>query len=396
MRTARTIALLAALAGGLLLVSPGAAQTPPRGAPDLAAMALAPSDLGRAARIQQQGYVRVRGAVAAYVREYRPGTARVGRKRLLVLQNSVELAPSLAQARRLMRAVPIVFRTLDPDALAAEFERASGGVQVTDVRLGKTARLRAGDRAFAKPIRIQTRRLGALHVVVAFVQVDRVVAFLNFAGLPKVKIGVSHARVLGRALARRMTAGLRPAPTALPAISGTPIVGQTFTARTGTWINQPTRYTYAWGRCDASGAGCTLIQGATARTYTLTPADAGFTLRVAVTARNRHGSATAISAASPAVVGPPVNTALPTISGTVAQGQTLSAAPGTWSGSPTFTYQWRRCDAAGGACVDVVGATAATYLLSPADAGFTIRVAVTATNTAGSASAVSAQTTVVP
>jgi hypothetical protein len=394
MRTTRTIALLATLAAGLVLASPAAAQAPPRGTPDLAAMALAPSDLGPRARIQLQGYVRPRAAVASYVREYRIGTARVGRKRLLVLQNSIDLTRTLAQAKALMRAVPIVFRGLDPDALAAEFERSSGGVQVTDVRIGRTAKLRAGDRAFAKPIRITTR-LGALHLVVAFVQVDRVVAFLNFAGLPKVKIGIPEGRVLGRALARRISAGLRPAVTSLPTASGTTVVGQTLTAGTGSWINQPTRYTYAWRRCDASGASCTAIAGATARTYTLTSAEAGLTVRVTVTARNRHGSATAVSAASQAVVGPPVNTALPTISGTVAQGQVLTAVVGTWTGSPTFTFQWRRCDATGAACVDIATATTQTYVPGPADATFTIRVAVTGTNAAGSATAVSAQTTVV-
>jgi hypothetical protein len=395
MRTARTIALLATLAAGLVLVTSASAQAPPRGTPNLAAMALAPSDLGPRARVLRQAYVRTQGSVAAYVRQYRIGSARVGRKRLLTLNNSIELFPSVARAGQLMRAIPIALRGLDPDALAREFERASGGIRVTDVRIGKTTRLPAGDRAFAKPIRIATR-VGALHVVLAFVQVDRVIAILNFSGVPKVKVGVPQARVLGRAVARRISAGLRPAVTSPPTLSGTPLVGQTLTAGTGTWSNQPTRYTYAWGRCDASGANCTAIAGATARTYTLTSADAGLTVRVAVTARNRHGSMTAISAASQAVVGPPVNTALPTISGTVAQGQLLTAVVGTWTGSPTFTFQWRRCDATGGACVDIAGATGQTYLLGAADMGTTIRVAVTGTNAAGSASAVSAQTTAVP
>jgi len=47
--------------------------------------------------------------------------------------------------------------------------------------------------------------------------------------------------------------------------------------------------------------------------------------------------------------GSPANKALPTISGTVRDGQTLAAHPGTWSGSPTpsYSYQWRRCNSSG-------------------------------------------------
>jgi hypothetical protein len=395
MRTTRTIALLATIAAGLVLVGTGSAQTPPRGTPNLAAMALAPSDLGPRARVQRQGYGRTQGSVAAYARTYRVGTARVGRKRLLTLGNTVELFPSAARAGQLMRALPAALRGIDADALASEFARASGGIRVTDVRVGKTARFRAGDRAFAKPVRIVTR-LGAFYVVTAFVQVDSVITIVSFSGLPKVKLGVPEAGVLGRVLARRISAGLRPAVTSLPTLSGMPLVGQTLTAGTGSWSNQPTGYAYSWRRCDASGANCTGISGATSRTYMLTQADAGLTVRVAVTARSRHGSVTAISAASQAVVGPPVNTALPTISGTVAQSQVLTAGVGTWTGSPTFTFQWSRCDATGGACVNIANATPQTYALGPADAGFTIRVAVTGTNGAGSAIAVSAQTTVVP
>jgi hypothetical protein len=95
-------------------------------------------------------------------------------------------------------------------------------------------------------------------------------------------------------------------------------------------------------------------------------------------------------------VSPPVNTAVPTISGTAQVGATLTATTGTWTNSPTgYAYQWRRCNAAGSSCADITGAVTSTYVLTSADQGSTIRVVVTATNAGGSASATSAQTAVI-
>ena len=69
----------------------------------------------------------------------------------------------------------------------------------------------------------------------------------------------------------------------------------------------------------------------------------------------------------------PTNTSPPVISGTAVVNQTLTAAPGTWSGTApiTYTYQWQRCDNAGASCADILNATAATYVLTSSDVGFT-------------------------
>lgn len=86
----------------------------------------------------------------------------------------------------------------------------------------------------------------------------------------------------------------------------------------------------------------------------------------------------------------PVNTVLPTITGTATEGQSLFAGNGTWTNSPSsFAYQWRR----GG--VAISGATAVTYTLVTADVGSTITVQVTATNAGGSTTATSAATATV-
>ncbi len=93
----------------------------------------------------------------------------------------------------------------------------------------------------------------------------------------------------------------------------------------------------------------------------------------------------------------PTNTAPPFVDGVAKIGATLTLTRGAWSGTPppTLVDQWQRCDETGGSCVDIPGATGLTYVLVAADVGSTIRVNETATNSAGSASAVSIPTSVI-
>ena len=93
----------------------------------------------------------------------------------------------------------------------------------------------------------------------------------------------------------------------------------------------------------------------------------------------------------------PTNTAPPTISGTPQVGQTLTANNGTWTSdtTPSFSYQWQRCDGLGNNCAAITGANAQTYVVQAADKASTLRVVVTATNASGASSATSAQTAVV-
>ena len=93
----------------------------------------------------------------------------------------------------------------------------------------------------------------------------------------------------------------------------------------------------------------------------------------------------------------PLNTALPTISGTATAGQVLEADTGSWTGADpiTYTYQWLRCDSSGLTCLDVPGATGASYVVDAADVGSTLMVFVTARDADGEGSAGSAATAVV-
>jgi len=205
-----------------------------------------------------------------------------------------------------------------------------------------------------------------------------------------VTLGVAHAAT-----------NVAPVNTAPPTITGTPQVGQTLTANNGTWSNTPTSFAYQWLRCNAAGASCVNVANGTQKTYTLVGADATHTMRVRVTATNADGSASAQSDPT-AVVTPassaaaPRNTAAPSISGTPQVGEELTANEGTWTGNPTsYTYQWQRCDADVAVCANVVGATGKTYGVRVADLGYRLRVAVTAHNARGTATANSAITPLV-
>lgn len=88
----------------------------------------------------------------------------------------------------------------------------------------------------------------------------------------------------------------------------------------------------------------------------------------------------------------PAATAAPSITGDDEDGQTLTADPGTWTGSPSsYSYQWQRCPDSG-SCSAIAGATASTYTLLDEDVSNELQVAVTATNSYGSTAATSSST----
>lgn len=92
----------------------------------------------------------------------------------------------------------------------------------------------------------------------------------------------------------------------------------------------------------------------------------------------------------------PRSTRRPTIAGSATEGSTLAVVPGSWKPAPArFAYRWSDCDSHGAACVPIAGATGSSRVLTAKDVGHTVRVKVTASDAAGSASASSKATAVV-
>ncbi len=174
-------------------------------------------------------------------------------------------------------------------------------------------------------------------------------------------------------------ANLNDLPTGAVTITGTVTQGQRLTADTSTIVDPdgPSNLTfsYQWKR------GGTDINGATSSTYVLTQADVGSVITVVVSWTDAGGASESLTSAATASVANTNNlpTGAVTITGTVTQGQTLTADTGTivdpdGPSNLTFSYQWKR----GG--TDISGATSSTYVLTQADVGSVITVVVSWTD----------------
>jgi len=168
--------------------------------------------------------------------------------------------------------------------------------------------------------------------------------------------------------------GAGPVPTAAPTVSGTLAVGDRLQAGSGTWTSGTSvSYRYQWYRCDAAGAHCNSLHGATAAGYTLSVRDAGKTIGLTVTATDQAGSTPAYaSLVGPIAPAKPllVSTGQPQVTGLPIEGKPLQVTAGAWSPAPaSVTYGWQRCNANGRLCAAIPGATAAAYIVGPADVG---------------------------
>ncbi|GAC1484933.1 MAG: hypothetical protein NVS1B9_02140 [Solirubrobacteraceae bacterium] len=101
-----------------------------------------------------------------------------------------------------------------------------------------------------------------------------------------------------------LTTANAPSNSAPPTVGGVTQLGAPLGGSPGTWQapgDMPISYGYQWLGCDAAGQNCAPRAGATGTSYTLGVEDVYRTVRLAVTATDRSGSAIALSAPTAAI-----------------------------------------------------------------------------------------------
>ena len=120
----------------------------------------------------------------------------------------------------------------------------------------------------------------------------------------------------------------------VPVIVGTPAAGETLSVAPGAWSPVPDALTYKWKINNVA------VAGATAATFTVPSVAAGSKITVSVIATRAGFTTLAKTSAPKVVVEQFVDAPTPTLSGTLAAGEVLTADAGTWSPSATLSYAW--------------------------------------------------------
>jgi hypothetical protein len=276
----------------VLAIAGTAAAVAAAATPDAARMALQSADVP-GAKISGHATKPGKGYVASYARTFSLKTP-FGRSALVFIESDVNLASATATATKDFAGIRTYLRSpKGREELATAFVKGAGkNVKRKDLTLGALRTPAIGDGAVELAATLKLNG-GRVYAAFTFFRLDRVVETLITLGVrPVVQADVLK---LGSLIVAHAGSQFIPASTAPPTIAGTPQQGQTLTASPGTWDNGPTP-AYQWQRCDAAGAACADVAGATAQTYVVPSTDVGATLRVNVTATNRFGTATAQSA----------------------------------------------------------------------------------------------------
>ncbi|MGN8551513.1 UNVERIFIED_CONTAM: carboxypeptidase regulatory-like domain-containing protein [Microbacterium sp. SLM126] len=165
--------------------------------------------------------------------------------------------------------------------------------------------------------------------------------------------------------------------SAVPTIAGAARFGGVLTALTGDWT-EGTTFAYQW-LADGDP-----IAGATGATLVLGIGQVDSRISVVVTGSKPGYESVSTTSLATAPVEPAVlTTAVPTISGKVIVGATVTAKPGAWTPGAEFSFEWFASGAA------IAGATDAAFTITPAELGKKLTVRVTGSLTGHAPAAVS-------
>ena len=201
-------------------------------------------------------------------------------------------------------------------------------------------------------------------------------------------------------------------PTGLPAVTGTPQVGETLTADTSAIDDADgltnATFEYQWlhnqSVVDANTGTSYYINveipGETGSTYELAPADKGRTFAVRVSFTDDRGHSESLTSRNTVIVAAKPNsepTGLPAITGTPQVGQTLTADTSAIDDedgleNAVFRYQWFASKS--GVILVLLGETSSTYTLAPTDEGYTFQVQVSFTDDADNQESLTSEATV--
>lgn len=280
MRRFSMVSVAGALALGICAGTGAAtvlANTPP---PHVRSLLLTAADFSSRASIVAQGTE----STVAY-RVLGPGL-HLGSVRLLTVYSGVQVFGTAADAGALLAS-----ETRRQRRASARQRDVRILAVLTIGRSAKVGRITVGSLTSAGPdtslwMAATTVAGSPIRIGVAEVRVDRAVAAIAVVSL----LGGKLARrdtVRALSLARqRMRSAFVLDVKRPPVVLGVPFVGQVVNADEGEWAGGPSEFTYAWARCDAAGANCVEIPGATESRYTIDIADRGGTLRVTVQGRN--------------------------------------------------------------------------------------------------------------
>ena len=185
------------------------------------------------------------------------------------------------------------------------------------------------------------------------------------------------------------TSAAGPVNTLAPLLAGSAAQGSVIRLTPGVFSNETTQ-DGIWERCSSSTSTSTCT--ATSNTgdlYTVSASDpVGDYIRLKEIATNASATTTIWSNAIGPMTGVapnPVNTHVPSLTGSASQGSVITLTPGTFTNDTTQDGTWERCPSATSTACTATANTGVTYTVTASDpVGYYIRLQETATNPNGS------------